>query len=100
VLTVHKYPLPPPGTRALALPDGARFLHAGLQDGAAFLWALVDDAAEGEPYTVLVCETGQELALEFLALAYGGLLAGTRYGRPYVRHVFVDARLVPAGGRL
>jgi hypothetical protein len=80
---VHKYLLSPgSGTR---MPRGAKLLHVGVQDGVAYVWALVDPHAEFVSRGILIHPTG-------LSVLDGAQYVGTFVTRPeatdLVFHVF------------
>lgn len=61
--TIHKYGVKPLG--ATMMPEGAKIVSAGLQDGATddqiYVWALVDTEASLEPRHIDWHRTGSEL---------------------------------------
>lgn len=64
-----------------ALPQGARFLHAGNQDGAAFMWFQVDPNATREERTFRIVGTGQDVEEEWEHLT-------TWFDAPFVWHLY------------
>lgn len=81
--TIYKYVLIP-DKQFLQVPEGARFLQAGEQNGDVVVWALVDTEAPSEGRNVAVYGTGHEVP------AAPGVYLNTVFVGPLVFHVFVD----------
>lgn len=83
---IFKYPtgLSGMGGCRVAMPEGARVVHAGLQDNTITLWALVDVARLPVVRMVTVVGTGHDV--EGLEDCY----QGTVMMDPFVWHVFVN----------
>ena len=81
--TICKYQLHP-DNRCLWVPEGARFLQAGEQNGDIVVWALVDTEAPSFSRNVAVYGTGHEVPKD------PGTYLNTVFVGPLVFHVFVD----------
>lgn len=73
-MTVWKYAVSL-GPQNLLMPDGARLVAAGMQDGRICVWALVEPARPHVETPVWVCGTGQHVPVEmaFVATVFDGL---------------------------
>ena len=55
---IWKFSLGPTIDHTLSMPRGAEVLHADVQDGEFYLWALVDPAEELEDRHFIIAPTG------------------------------------------
>lgn len=62
--TVYKYPLPLKSAKfPMLLPQGFKFLKAGIQNEAAFMWAEVVDGDSKKEFNFGLYGTGQEIPI-------------------------------------
>lgn len=84
---IHKFLLEF-GESRIEMPEFAKPLHVGEQNGLLYLWAAVDQADEKQKYRVRVIGTGHVLPVDLRLHQYVGtvqMLDGL------VWHVFVDS---------
>jgi hypothetical protein len=58
VVTIFKFPIYIGKGQTIQVPKGAQFLTANEQDGALWVWALVNPVAQNEPAVISVFGTG------------------------------------------
>lgn len=58
--TIWKYPLATADRQVVPVPEGARFLHLGVQGHVPTMWLLVDPEAPREDWVVRILGTGWE----------------------------------------
>ena len=80
--TVWKYPVML-GPNVLRMPEGASVLRFAPQDGAFYVWALVEDGRPMADRKVVVCGTGHHV---YDGMAYVGSISEP----PYEWHCFAQ----------
>lgn len=56
---IWKYSLGPTDAHTLSVPKGAEFIHADIQNGEFFVWAIIpDEIADHENRYILIAPTG------------------------------------------
>lgn len=73
----------------LMLPRGAEVLRVGAQDGALFLWALVEPDAPATPRRIRVAMTGEKVSQARPSLRYLGTADILFGGGPVAMQVIV-----------
>jgi hypothetical protein len=86
---IWKFAIPICPVPEIHLPIGAKILHVGVQDGAAFLWALVDTKARSASMRFRLIGTGHAIETYVLSSLE---FVGTIQMPPFVRHLFKDLR--------
>lgn len=59
--SIFKYPLDLEGRQIVLLPEGAKILHANMQQGKPYLWAIVDTDKEDESRAIRIYGTGHQI---------------------------------------
>jgi hypothetical protein len=90
VSELWKFPLLP--SAKVLMPEGARVLSVGQQDGQPYLWALVDPSARIEMRDVLVIGTGHVVPSDVGDRPFVGSIHGVDGW--IVLHVFDAVRVV------
>lgn len=88
---IFKYPIGITDKQNLLIPGGAKILTVQVQNGAPFIWAMVDPEAPTEEIAIRVHGTGHPIC-DSSNLEYIGTFQ-SMYGVNLVFHVFKEKRL-------